>query len=44
MHGFIMNQMSANAGIKRDGKAAEATLMAELAQLEQMDVYEAIDV
>jgi hypothetical protein len=44
IHGFIMNQMSANAGIKKHGRAAEAALMAEFAQLEQMEAYEAIDV
>jgi hypothetical protein len=36
--------MSVNAGIKKHGKGAEAVLVTEFAQLEQMEVYEAIDV
>jgi hypothetical protein len=31
IHGLILNQMSANAGIKKHGNAAEAAVMAEFA-------------
>ncbi|KAI2508903.1 Reverse transcriptase (RNA-dependent DNA polymerase) [Fragilaria crotonensis] len=41
--GFIMNQMSAKAGIRKHGKAAEAALMNEFAQLEDLSAYESID-
>jgi hypothetical protein len=34
--------MSAKAGIRKHGKNAEATLMAEFAQLEAFDVYEPV--
>jgi hypothetical protein len=38
-----MTQMTAKAGIKRYGQAAVAALMQEFAQLENLDVYEAVD-
>jgi hypothetical protein len=41
--GFIMTQMSAKAGIKKHGRAAEEALLAEFAQLEELNVFEAID-
>ena len=41
--GFIMNQMTAKAAIKKHGRAAEEALMKEFAQLEKLDVYEAVD-
>ena len=41
--GFILNQMSAKAGIRKHGKAAEEALMREFAQLEQLSVYEFLD-
>ncbi|KAI2512761.1 Reverse transcriptase (RNA-dependent DNA polymerase) [Fragilaria crotonensis] len=41
--GFIMNQMSAKAGIRKHGKAAEIALMNEFAQLEDLSAYESID-
>jgi hypothetical protein len=41
--GKIMTQMSANAGIRKHGKAAEAALMAEFAQLEDLSVYQAMN-
>ncbi|KAI2502818.1 Reverse transcriptase (RNA-dependent DNA polymerase) [Fragilaria crotonensis] len=41
--GYIMNQMTAQAGIKKHGKAAEAALMNEFAQLEELEVYESVD-
>jgi len=40
--GYAMNQMTAKAGIKKHGKAAEAALMKEFAQLEELDVYEPV--
>ena len=40
---YMLTQMTARAGIKKHGKAAEAALMAEFAQLEDMTVYEPID-
>ena len=40
---YMLTQMTAKAGIKKHGKAAEAALMAEFAQLEDMSVYEPID-
>ena len=40
--GYVMNQMTAKAGIKKHGKAAEAALMREFAQLEELDVYEPV--
>ena len=43
IYGFIMTQMSAKAGIKKHGKAAEAAMMKEFAQLENLNVYQAID-
>ena len=36
-------QMSERAGLIKHGKAAEAALMTEFSQLEDLDVYEAID-
>ena len=42
--GHVMaQQMSAKAGIRKYGRAAEEALMAEFAQLEDMSVYESID-
>jgi hypothetical protein len=41
--GYVLNQMTAKAGIKTHGKAAEAALMNEFAQLEELDVYEPVD-
>ena len=41
--GYVMNQMTAKAGIKKHGKAAEAALMKEFAQMEELNVYESID-
>ena len=38
-----MHQMTAQAGIKKHGRAAEAALMNEFAQLEKLDVYESVD-
>ena len=43
VYGFIMTQMTAKAGIKKHGRAAEEALMQEFAQLESLDVYEAVD-
>ena len=43
IYGFIMTQMSAKAGIKKHGKAAEAAMMKEFAQLENLNVYQALD-
>jgi hypothetical protein len=40
--GFVMTQMSAKAGIKKHGRAAEEALMAEFAQLEELEVFEAL--
>jgi len=37
-----MNQMTVKVGIKKHGKAAEAALMKEFAQLEELDVYKPI--
>jgi hypothetical protein len=37
---ITMTQMSANAGIKKHGRKAEEALLAEFAQLEDLDVYE----
>ena len=39
---YIMNQMSAKVALRKHGKDAEAALMKEFAQLEDLDVYEAI--
>lgn len=41
--GFVMTQMSAKAGIKKHGRVAEEALMAEFAQLEDLEVFEALD-
>jgi hypothetical protein len=38
-----MTQMSAKAGLRKHGKAAEAALMAEFSQLEDLSVYQSID-
>ena len=38
-----MTQMSAKAGIRKHGKTAEAALMAEFAQLEDLSVYQSVD-
>ncbi|KAI2499682.1 Reverse transcriptase (RNA-dependent DNA polymerase) [Fragilaria crotonensis] len=40
--GYTLAQMSAKAGIRRFGKAAEAALMKEFAQMEDLTVYEPI--
>ena len=39
----VMTQMSAKAGIRKHDKAAEAALMAEFAQLEDLSVYQSVD-
>ena len=36
-------QMSERAGLRKHGKAAEAALMTEFSQLEDLDVYQALD-
>jgi len=41
--GHVMTQMTAKAGIKKHGKAAEEALMMEFAQLEDLTVYESIN-
>jgi hypothetical protein len=38
---YVLTQMSAKAGLRKHGKAAEAALMSEFAQLEALDVYRA---
>ena len=39
-----MTQMSAKAGVRKHGKAAdEAALMAEFTQLEDLSVYQSVD-
>jgi hypothetical protein len=38
-----MTQMSANAGLRKHGRKAEQALLAEFAQLEDLDVYEPLD-
>ena len=40
---YIFTQMSANAGIRKHGKAAETALMKEFTQLENLSVYQMID-
>ena len=40
---YMLTQMTANAGIKKHRKPAEASLMAEFAQMEDLSVYEPID-
>jgi hypothetical protein len=42
--GHIMTQMTAKAGIRKHGRAAEAALMQEFAQFENLNVYEVINV
>jgi Reverse transcriptase (RNA-dependent DNA polymerase)/Zinc knuckle len=42
LFGFVMTQMTAKAGIKKYGKAAEAALIQEFGQLEHQNVYEPI--
>jgi hypothetical protein len=42
--GYIMNQMTAKAGLRKYGKDAEIALMKEFAQLENLNVYEPLDV
>ena len=39
---YIMTQMSAKAGIHKHGKAAEAALMKEFAQMKELNVYEPV--
>jgi hypothetical protein len=41
--GIKKTQMSFKEGFRRHGKAAETALMAEFAQLEELDVYEAVN-
>ena len=43
IYGYVMTQMTARAGIQKHGKLAEAALMQEFAQLESLDVYEAVN-
>ena len=43
VYGFIMTQMTAKAGIKKHGRAAEEALMREFAQFETLNVHEALD-
>jgi hypothetical protein len=43
LFGFVMTQMTARAGIKKFGKAAEMALLREFGQLEDQNVYEPID-
>ena len=40
----VLTQMSAKAGLRKHGQAAKASLMDEFAQLEDLSVYEPIDV
>jgi Reverse transcriptase (RNA-dependent DNA polymerase) len=40
---ITLTQMSANAGLKKFGKKAEEALLAEFAQLEDLEVYEPLD-
>ena len=42
MSAFLFTQMSAKAAIKKHGKAAEAALMREFGQMEDLDVYEPV--
>ena len=44
VYGHVMTQMTAKAGIKKHGKAAEEALMMEFAQLEDLHAYESLDV
>ena len=44
IYGRVMTQMSAKQGIKEFGQEAVAALMQEFAQLENLNVYEAMDV
>ena len=39
----VMNQMSAKAGIRRHGKAAEVAMMAEFSQMKDLNIYEPLD-
>ena len=41
--GIKKTQMSFKEGLRRHGKATEAALMAEFSQLEELDVYEAVN-
>jgi hypothetical protein len=43
IYAHIMTQTSAKAGIRKHGKEAEAALMAEFAQLEDLNVFEALN-
>ena len=43
MRGIVLTQMSARAGIKKHGAAAEAALLKEFRQLEEKGVFEALD-
>ncbi len=42
MSALLFTQMSAKAAIKKHGKAAEAALMREFAQMEDLDAYEPV--
>ena len=44
VYGRILTQMTTKAGIKQFGKAAVEALMQEFAQLENLDVYESVNV
>ena len=43
IYGKVMTQMTAKKGIKEFGQAAVAALLQEFAQMENLDVYEAVD-
>ena len=43
MFAHLMNQMSAKAGIRKHGKAAEDAMMAEFSQMEDLNVYEPLN-
>ena len=43
IYGKVMTQMTAKKGIKEFGQEAMAALMQEFAQMENLDVYEAVD-
>jgi hypothetical protein len=43
LFGFVMTQMTAKAGLKKFGKAAEIALLQEFGQLEDQNVYKPID-
>ena len=43
IYGKVMTQMTAKKGIKEFGQEAVAALMQEFSQMEDLDVYEAVD-